>query len=243
MFRLATVKDWWDATADPRLAALRATPPVAVAYGPALLKCIGLAFVAKMFKTYGPKRALEFGHGDLSPLFDWFGDTCEMWGIEDAGPYYSPAQLEEFRSRHSRQYGATFINGHLGKQATEIPDSHFDLICSVSVVEHIPYENIPEVIKKISDALRPGGVSVNSYDICYDQPEALISRLFQAHKSAGLTWVAPNASPELDWDPRTVCFEDPRTVFNWYMHHVEDQAKVAQWPGNFATVLIAARKA
>ena len=41
----------------------------------------------------------------------------------------------------------------------------FDVIVSAGVMEHIPYQNIPGIIRDISTLLKPGGFSTNSINI------------------------------------------------------------------------------
>lgn len=153
-----------------------------------------------------------------------------------------PPLLDAFRAKHEGASHARFLKGYLGRDSASLPDEYFDLVCSISVVEHIPADQLTAVFREIHRVLRPGGLVVNSYDICYDTPTAWVSAMFAAHVSNGLEWVEPACTPDLDWNARDTCFEDPRVVMNWYMGHLPDEDRVRQWPGNYGSVLMAARK-
>ncbi len=235
MFRLATVKDWYELTAG-------AAPDFKKAYKRegCALKAIGEAFIVSWIVGEKPRTLLEFGHAHTSPLFEFFGDRCEMWGVDDVRvDYVSRNALEEFRKKHEKRSGARFITGYLGEELSELPSNYFDMVCSVSTVEHIPVEELDSVFKEIARVLKPGGIVVNSYDVHYNP---WVIPMYRAHLKAGLNWVDLNSKPALDWNPKHVWFEDPRIVWTYYMGFCPVDKRAEKWPGNFATILMAARK-
>jgi glycosyltransferase involved in cell wall biosynthesis/SAM-dependent methyltransferase len=235
MFRLATVEDWYELTAG-------AAPDFKKAYKKegCALKAIGEAFIVSWIVGEKPKTLLEFGHAHTSPLFEFFGNRCEMWGVDDVRvDYVSRNALEEFRKKHEKQAGARFITGYLGEELSELPDDYFDMVCSVSTVEHIPVEKLDNVFKEIARILKPGGIVANSYDVHYNP---WVIPMYQAHLKAGLKWVDSNSKPALDWNPKYVWYEDPRVVWNYYVGFRPVDERAEKWPGNFATILMAARK-
>lgn len=235
MFRLATVTDWYELTAG-------AAPDFKKAFKKegCALKAIGEAFIVSWIVAEKPRTLLEFGHAHTSPLFDFFGEHCEMWGVDDVRvDYVSRNALEEFRKKHEQRSGARFITGYLGEELSELPSNYFDMVCSVSTVEHIPVEELDSVFKEIARVLKPGGIVVNSYDV---HCKPWVIPMFQAHLKAGLKWVDSNSRPAVDWNPKYVWFEDPRVVWNYYLEFCPVDERAEKWPGNFATILMAARK-
>lgn len=49
----------------------------------------------------------------------------------------------------------------------------FDYILMLDVIEHIPFEDCPTILKRVARSLKPGGVLVNNFDLMkdYDNPE------------------------------------------------------------------------
>jgi hypothetical protein len=69
-----------------------------------------------------------------------------------------------------------------------------------------------------------------------------INPVFEAHMNSGLEWLEPDSEPVLNWDARDVCFEDARNVLSFYMAHLPEEERTQLWSGNYATVLMGARK-
>jgi SAM-dependent methyltransferase len=239
MFRLGTVKDL-EPLFRPELQFMRLSyePP---SWTASVLKVLGGSFLYSQCLQAKAKRVLEFGHGDVSPLFELLGRSCETWGIEESNEAFSQEQMLRFRTHNSSNFGTKFFNGLLGDPKIRLPKDHFDVVCSASVVEHIPYHSLLDVTKAAFAALRPGGLFVNSFDIPQSYPQAGIDHMFNCHQEAGFKWVE-QATPQLDWNAANVCFEDPRIVLFWYMHYLPTEKLMTSWPGNFASVLMAARK-
>jgi len=229
VFKVATIGDWWDVTLRPRYDALLE--------GGSYLKKIGYLFVIGQIEELRPRRILEFGHA-RSRLFEIFGDQCEMWGVDEDVPYISEEEIAVFRKKHEEQHGARFIKGKIG-EVEGLPDNYFDMVCSVSVVEHIPLKKLNDVYREIAGILKPGGWTVGSYDIGYKR---WTKQVFKAHLTAGLEFADPEAKPVFDWHPQVACFEDGRHVLQYYMWKVPVDEKAAKFAGNFTTVLMKARK-
>jgi SAM-dependent methyltransferase len=231
MFELARSDHWYGPS--------RGLPELAYGGGMSVLKAVGYAHVISHIRSHRPRRMLEFGHGRGSPLFSLFEEELEAWGIDEhsgLGTEFSqPEEYAAFRAAHPR---AHFEPGLLGRPGHALPSGYFDLVCSVSVVEHIPTAELRSVLADAHRLLRPGGLLVNSYDLCFGLD---LSPFFAAHVDNGFIWLDARASPHLKWDAATVAFEDPRVVMDFYMTYLPPEQRF--WPGNFATCLTAARKA
>jgi SAM-dependent methyltransferase len=95
-------------------------------------------------------RILEIGVGS-----GWFQIYCRQQGLDIRGLEISP-QLKEFALEVGRKYD-TELSLEVGNiEDTEIGDSVYDCIVAASVFEHV--EDWQRGIKKIYDALKPGGL-------------------------------------------------------------------------------------
>ncbi len=229
MFKVATVNDWWDTTLNPKYSFLRRRG--------SYLKTIGYAYVISQILKYKPTKILEIGHA-TSPLFDLFGHECEIWGIDDEVDYIPGNKMDEFRKRHQNEHGTKFIIGKLG-EVEGLPKSYFDMVCSVSVIEHIPLSKVDNVFSEINNILSPGGRVVGSYDIQYG---TWTKSVFKAHENAGLTWLDEKATPIFNWNIKNACFEDGQHILQYYMHKAPEEKKAEYYLGNYVTVLAHAYK-
>jgi SAM-dependent methyltransferase len=230
MFELASIPYWWKASENH--------PVFRNTHYMGILKNIGYCHVCNHVDVLGRPRILEIGHGPTSPLFDMFAGNCETWGIDDTDdtPYVKDSEMAAFRSRlpHTR-----FVIGLLGKGKTELPSHYFDIVCSVSVMEHIPLDQLNATFSEIRRVLKPGGLVVNSYDLPY-RADHCASAFYSAHTTNGLYFLNAKAKSSLEWDARNVALEDGRVTMLVYLNHVTES--VRQWCGNFGTILSAARK-
>ncbi len=94
---------------------------------------------------------------------------CEVWVADDFG---MAAGEEELWSRWGdpaelqRKYPQVrHVYERMGTSSQNIPESYFDVIFSVSTLEHIPAADIPSVFSHMDRCLRPGGVSYHTIDV------------------------------------------------------------------------------
>ncbi len=125
------------------------------------LKQFGALYVIDWFRQFKPKRVLEMGAGN-SVLFDHrIGDQCEYWMVDDSGFY----QEEQFQTSLTKRNHTKFVNGLVGEDLPNLPENYFDLIFSVSVLEHVTRDKVTEVARHMRRLLAPGGRLVHSIDI------------------------------------------------------------------------------
>jgi 2-polyprenyl-3-methyl-5-hydroxy-6-metoxy-1,4-benzoquinol methylase len=105
----------------------------------------------KRFKAVDPKtRILEIGVGS-----GWFQIYCRQQGLDIRGLEISP-QLKEFALEVGRKYD-TELELEVGNiEETELGSHAYDVIVASSVFEHV--EDWRRGVKKIFDALKPGGL-------------------------------------------------------------------------------------
>lgn len=130
------------------------TPPYSDVYfaktfGRQILKQSGLAFDE-------PLNVLDFGCG---PGFIW----DHLRGLRARWQYtaadFSPASVAKVREKAT---GHPCFKGvhHIGPLPSDLPDSHFDAVLLVEVVEHLDDEHLNSTITEVTRLLRSGGVVV-----------------------------------------------------------------------------------
>jgi ubiquinone/menaquinone biosynthesis C-methylase UbiE len=175
MFELGTSNHWWKvAKKFPILSNHINT-----------LKPLGYAFVADLVEEHKLNKILEVGHGAGSFLFDLFKTEKELWGLDDVveDSMVGEGDLEWMRSEYPE---VKFIKGLLGDNIKELPDNYFDMVCSVSVIEHIPLNALAGAFEVTFRILKPGGIVCHSYDIYYKQNTKPV---FDAYENAGFKWL------------------------------------------------------
>ncbi len=193
MFELGKISQWWEvAKTHPSLSKKEQT-----------LKPLGYAHMVNLIETFKPEGILEVGHGAGSFLFEMFMDKIEIWGLDDT--IENNAVTEDSLTKTRRAFpNVKFVTGLLGQNNTELPDNYFDLVCSVSVLEHIPHEHLDSVFKETYRILRPGGIVSHSYNVSYRYDT---SKVFNAYESNGFEWLKPKHTMNVFWDDR-ICQND-----------------------------------
>jgi hypothetical protein len=149
-----------------------------------------------------------------------FQDTCEMWGVDDwQGLHYFPpqAEWEKQYEQHvvSKCKKTHLVRGLLGeKPPPELPQNYFDLICSVSVVEEVPLEQLLVILKSLRRYVKPGGMIVNTHDWLLTDP-GRYTGLIEAHETAGFS-LGVKPGPPPPFDTNELLLENSTTVMNYY---------------------------
>jgi len=94
-----------------------------------------------------PDRVLEIGPGPATDLVDNL-PAHEYWVVDP-------------RPQWSRQ-GVRIVRGEV--EDAPLPTNYFDVVCSVSVLEHIGHLRWQAVANSIRSSLRPGGIAVHCVD-------------------------------------------------------------------------------
>jgi SAM-dependent methyltransferase len=133
------------------------------------LKEYGTLWIFDTIKSNRAKKVLEVGCG-----YDtFFAKQMKVLGVDyyyiDKSNDYLGIGKDEERFNNTveerKNYGATFIDGLLGSHNSKLPDGYFDLVFSISVIEHIDDQAMPNVVDEIKRILLPGGCSAHSIDI------------------------------------------------------------------------------
>jgi SAM-dependent methyltransferase len=207
-----------------------------------------IEYVNKHFIESGKTcNVLEIGHGGDSPFFKIFSnsDKIKCYGIDDYDKdnTVSISALEKLRALYTN---VTFYNGYLGGGygGAELPSDFFDLVFSVSVVEHIPTDSLKNFNKDIFRILRPGGLQIHSYDRPWGGDVKIMK---EAIDNEGFLWIE-EGSNKRDisdfWkiDPKElarIVFENPYIVMENFCHN---QPRENRELYNWVTVLVGAKK-
>ena len=240
MFELGTTKHWWDAAKKyPMLSRHQNT-----------LKPLGYAQAINLVEENGFSKLLEVGHGTGSYVFEIFYDKCELWGLDDTVKDNSVP--EEKLAKYRNDYpNVKFHHGLLGQFNPALPQNYFDMVYSVSTIEHVPAESLASFFDEAFRLLRPGGIFYHSYDVYYGQN---VRAIFDAYENAGFDWLKPKDSMNVFWESwlceptadsiqkllPVIVFENPMIVAEIYMWQRKREERDRPW--NWLSVLVAGRK-
>ena len=88
----------------------------------------------------------------------------------------------------------------------KIPDNYFDIVFSISVIEHVPKAQLNDCFSDCYRILKPGGLMLHAIDLYIsDQPTSLtavIDGYRQATQKPGFKWLKP---PQIDNDTTFQC--------------------------------------
>jgi SAM-dependent methyltransferase len=241
MYRLGTSDIWWNMAKDnpEKLPAERH-----------ILKPLGHANVLEFIAHNDNIRSvLEIGHGARSMTFDEIHNRNECWGIDsyDREKTVPIPALESFRQKYPT---ATFVNGFVGSSSEKLPTQYFDLCYSVSVIEHVPEDQISAFHRDIFRVLKPGGYMLHSYDVWWGRDTRY---MYDAIESAGFEWLESPEKMCVPWEPflpelnpvmmnallRKIAMEHPHIVHEVFAAQIPRAKRTTL---NWVTILIGARK-
>lgn len=187
MFDVITKREYWgwlDAgTAKPSISALKQIQDTYI-----------LSHLSKM----SGKKILEIGGGD-SRVIRHLEQKNECWMIDKFdGKHGGPKGIPSYNS-------VKIINGYMGEFSDNIPDNYFDVVFSISVVEHIPKSHLIAAFLDMARVLKTGATTIHAIDVYlhdapadndfyrYQQDRILTYGSLQSVNSKDLAWVAPPA--------------------------------------------------
>ncbi|CAH2029931.1 class I SAM-dependent methyltransferase [Trichlorobacter ammonificans] len=195
------------------------------------LKQLGTLFCIQQIEKTKPRNVLEAGAG-LNLFFDThFGQLFEYW-ISDSSGFYPE---EAFKEAMSLRRNTRYVDGLLGDFSSELPENYFDLVFSISVLEHTPFNKLSSVFKDIHRVLRPGGKSVHTIDVNPYSPAANFSELLMMIEGAGFAF---DQEPlKFLWDIHSaqepVLLEPLRIVYEYYYRKNINEYPVSPYPGRY----------
>jgi len=104
-------------------------------------------------------RLLEIGGGE-SRIIESLKNKYEIWNLDKLeGVGFGPRRLVPQENYH-------LVEDYIGENSPELPNGYFDLIYSISTLEHLPLDegNIQAVLSEINRLQRPGSYSLHCVD-------------------------------------------------------------------------------
>ena len=128
------------------------------------LKSIQDAVAFKYLYPLENQKIAEVGGGD-SRILEYLYNKNECYNIDyfegaDGGPK-GEVKIEKVRN----------IIAHLGEFSDQLQSDYFDVIFSVSVVEHVPYPNLDDFYKDCHRILKPGGKMIHLIDAYIEEDD------------------------------------------------------------------------
>ncbi len=144
------------------------------------LKSVQDLAVYQVVREASGKRIAEIGGGD-SRLLPKLAQNNHCSNVEKFdGTHGGPNQPVPME-------GVEIINSYLGEQDSRLGDASFDIVFSVSVVEHVPADQLSAFHDDQFRILKPGGMFVHAIDMYVeDEPSAAAAERFNAYRR----WVA-----------------------------------------------------
>jgi len=240
MFELATTDTWWRiAKFHPQLS-----------NHSFVLKPCGSAQAVHLIEKYACRRALEIGHGGHSFVYNIAAPLgIELWGLDRVHDgVVSQADIDQLKVWHPN---VRYVEGLLGQNQSELPEGYFDILYSISVLEHIPHDELHAAFAEAFRLLRPGGIFFHSYDVYFGMD---LSPVFLALQGAGFEWLKPVYTMNVFWESwlpnwnenslhsafGKILLENPMCVAEQYMHQIPRPERPA--PVNYFSVMCGARK-
>lgn len=122
------------------------------------MKNIQDAFILSRLDELREKKILEVGGGH-SRILERLAASNECWNadkMEGAGA--GPTEEKD-------QGKILLKKVFLGDFSQEIPEGYFDVVFSISVLEHVPSENLESLFADAWRVLKPGGSSIHAIDV------------------------------------------------------------------------------
>jgi SAM-dependent methyltransferase len=176
------------------------------------LKQFGTLFCLDHINKLQPKTLLEIGAG-CNTFFDRNAPaSAEYWMIDDPG-FYSAG---DFALANSRRQRTRAVEGLLGKAGDALPDNYFDMVFSISALEHVKVAEVRAICAEMARVLKPGGHAVHTIDMAPRAYRRIGRAYLRSIMRAGLRFTE---SPGVDYSrvaARGVLLEPLQAIFTYY---------------------------
>lgn len=158
------------------------------------LKAVQDGFILSQLHGVSGKKILEIGGGQ-SRVIPHLVENNECWNADPLqGAGNGPTEIDGLSE-------SKLVSCYLGDFDPVLPDSYFDILFSISTIEHVPGKNLEAFMDDCIRIMKPGALSVHAIDLYV---------------------------PDHD-DPATEFHENQRRRINRYRELVEDRLSVVDW--------------
>ena len=154
-------------------------------------------------------RVLEIGGGN-SRVLRAIGSDYECWNLDKLeGVGNGPVRIDTT--------GFRLVQDYIGAFSADLPQGYFDLVFSISVLEHVEQteENFAAICRDIARVLKPGGWSLHCLDV--------VARGRQTFSNALLPYIFRQIETVNPWVPFEQLYLDP------YVYAMSEQAYDRIW--------------
>ncbi|MGP1273582.1 MAG: methyltransferase domain-containing protein [Phycisphaerales bacterium] len=158
------------------------------------LKGIQDAWAYSVLRGSNGLRICEVG-GGLPRVLPRLSDDNECWNIDKLeGVGNGPTELTELEN-------IRFVDAYLGDFDPRLEEESFDVVFSLSVLEHVPDDRYYDCFRDMARILKPGGRMFHAIDLYVPEHPRAIPRVElyrHAAEKAGtnLQWLEPPRIPE-----------------------------------------------
>ncbi|MCB1487026.1 MAG: class I SAM-dependent methyltransferase [Bauldia sp.] len=150
------------------------------------LKHIQDAWILYRLRDAEGLKILEIGGGHSRAL-RFLADRNEIWNLDDFGSVGTPRVDRKVPNIP----GIKIVPEMLGSFSKEVPDGYFDVVVSISVIEHVPISVFPDFWSDHARVMKADGIAYHAIDFYVGDEEAqAVERrfddMFSAWKEVGL---------------------------------------------------------
>jgi SAM-dependent methyltransferase len=185
-------------------------------------------------------HVLEIGGGLSGLQFVLARSGCKVVNVdpgEEAAGLAWPLDASVF-ARLNRCFRTDVVLRECFIEEAQLPDASFDRVVSISVVEHIPHEDLLTLLEHVSRVLKPGGLFVMTVDLFLDLEPFTTERSNRFGRNVSLEWLIRESGLELLRGTRAELYGheefDPERIISR-----KDQYFVGtRWPTMVQTVVL-----
>jgi SAM-dependent methyltransferase len=122
------------------------------------------AFILSELGNASGKRIAEIGGGH-SRVLPYLAKTNECWNIDPfEGAGKGPTDVKD-------DSDIKLVRDEVGSFSENLPNDYFDMVISISVVEHLATEALADFFRDIARILAPGGKTIHAIDAYLGESE------------------------------------------------------------------------
>lgn len=197
-------------------------------------------------RRFGLANVLEVGPGFNLYFPNHLPAWCSYTGLDSEG-FYDESVIA---LANARRPSAQMIDGLLGRDANALEPDSYDACVSVSVLEHVPPDEIAAVCEDMIRVLRPGGWALHSIDLRLPDLDNLGALWLDGLRAAGFKIDGKGLDKRFGGDveppAQSAMFLEPLSLrarfYGKYRRTIWGEKPTATVKSNVTTILVAARK-